>query len=346
MQFLSVTESTKFSDLQSIFGDSIDQFLHVNDVPRTPNVGASFFQSCRDAIAAASDVAYDRRVALLNGFVSDSDLFEKVALMDGDGWKLLDAKNVLPNTMRVPDGVQVADSADVLGNSKPVSKVTYDKAISYLNNKQDVDPGIFDSYNATYSNSRTSKSADKSIPQDLTYRGSPSSEDIFQWFHIPWGEVTIHFTLDNSDYDFPVYPTELSDGAKASYTQMPELLYQYEPWQLYTSSGPRSLTFNFHFHRDMWTGDHRDGKAYALIQACRAACYPDYKGSSVNTTLATMYISGNSVITGVITDVGVDWSGPIGIDGWWLECNLSIAITEVSNVPLNYNWVKQQRLLN
>ena len=51
------------------------------------------------------------------------------------------------------------------------------------------------------------------------------------------------------------------------------------------------------------------------------------------------------VITGILTDVSVEWSGPIGLDDWWLVCKLGITITEVSNVPLNFNWVKQQRLV-
>ena len=346
MQYLSVNESTKLSDINSILGDDTDTFLHINDVERVPNIGAAFLQSCQEAVETSSDVSYDRRAALLNNFVSDSDLFEKVALMDDNGWKLLDSKNVLPHMMRIPEGVTIADSAGVYGNNQEIEKTTYTKAMNYLNNNQNIDPGIFNSYTAAYSNVTNSKSKDKSVGLDSIYKGSPSSEDLFQWFHIPWGEVTIHFDLDDSDYDFPVYPTEFSDGAKANYTTMPDRLYQYEPWQLYNSSGPRSINFNFHFHRDMWTGDHRDGKAYALIQACKAACYPDYKGSAVTTTNSSLYIAGNLVINGILTEASVDWMGPIGIDGWYLECNLGIHITEVSNVPLNYNWVKQQKLLN
>lgn len=352
MQFLSVSESTKLSDLNSILGDYMDQFLHLNGIERTPNVGKAFYQSCHEAIAAAGDVSYERRATLLNGFVSDSDLFEQVALMDDNGWKLLDSKNVIPGSMLVPEGVDIADSTEVSGNGVQVDSITYNKAIGYLNNHENIDPGIFNSYNTVLANTRNStlysedKTSATASPLDTIYAGSPSSKDTFQWFHIPWGEVTIHFSLDDTSYDFPVYPVELSDGARANYTTMPDRLYQYEPWQVYNSSGPRSIKFNFHFHRDMWSGDHRDGKAYALIQACKAACYPDYKGSAVNTTMATMYIAGNEVINGIVTDVSVDWSGPIGIDGWWLECNLGISITEVAVTPLNYNWVKQQRILN
>ena len=53
---------------------------------------------------------------------------------------------------------------------------------------------------------------------------------------------------------FPVYPEELDDGVVANYEDMSEMLYQYEPWKVYKSSGPREMTFTFNFHRDMWSG--------------------------------------------------------------------------------------------
>ena len=145
--------------------------------------------------------------------------------------------------------------------------------------------------------------------------------------------------------DFPVYPEELSESTLANYTQMPELLYQYEPWQLYQSSGPRSITFTFHFHRDMWTGDHRDGKANQLIRFCEANCFPEYNGSAVNIPIATMYIKGQAFISGVVTEVTKEWSGPLGLDGFYLECTLGISITEIAPQPLNYSTVRRLPLI-
>ena len=52
----------------------------------------------------------------------------------------------------------------------------------------------------------------------------------------------------------------------------------------------------------------------------------------------------------IITELGgihslTKWDGPIGLDGWYLHCELQISITEVSTSPLNYSVVKQKPLI-
>jgi hypothetical protein len=144
---------------------------------------------------------------------------------------------------------------------------------------------------------------------------------------------------------FPVYPEEYDDGVSANYEEMGEMLYQYEPWKVYKSSGPRENTFTFKMHRDMWTGDHRDGNANALIRGCEANCYPDYDGSLVNVPIVTLYIHGSNLITGVMTSCKTHWSGPIGLDGYYLCCDLTLTIVEVSPQALNYNTVRSKGLI-
>ena len=95
----------------------------------------------------------------------------------------------------------------------------------------------------------------------------------------------------------------------------------------------------------MWTGDHRDGKANELIRACEANCYPEYHGSAVNVPTVTMYIAGKSVISGIMESCSPQWSGPIGLDDWWLYCTLTLTITEVSKTPLNFSEVKNKSLI-
>ena len=95
----------------------------------------------------------------------------------------------------------------------------------------------------------------------------------------------------------------------------------------------------------MWSGDHRDGKANELIRFCEACCYPEYNGSAVNTSTVTLIIAGKPLIRGVMTDVSTTWSGPIGLDGYYLECELRISITEVSDKPLNYSYVKSREII-
>lgn len=336
MQFLSVSATTKLSELSQIVGSkNIESVLHLNNVERTPNVGQQFISNCDEAIADSDDISYERKSALLNTLTSDSDVFETAALMDSDGWKLLDKANTLPHMMRIPEDMQLPDSTEVLGNGQPVKSEVYSKVMNSLSTAPHVvDPNIFNDY----STARITTTLD-------VESNSRNNSDPMQWFRVPWGQVTLYSSLSDEQIDFPVYPEEIADSAKANYTPMPDLLYQYEPWQLYTSSGPRTQTYTFDFHRDMWTGDHRDGKANELIRACEANCYPEYKGSAVYTSLVTLYIAGSPLITGVMTDVNVHWDGPLGLDGFYLHCKLEIQITEVSQQPLDYHTVRQKSLI-
>lgn len=63
------------------------------------------------------------------------------------------------------------------------------------------------------------------------------------------------------------------------------------------------------------------------------------------TSIATLYVHGNKLISGVITDVSTDWDGPIADDGWYLHVKLAITITEASNEPLSYDAVKSKPLI-
>lgn len=336
MQFLSVTKNTKLSDLSKAVGSrNVESILHLNDVSRVPNVGQAFADVCASKIADTSDVDYNRKASILNTLTSDSDVFESAALTSSSGWKLLSSANTLPGMMKIPDSIVLPDSTDILGNGVSVKSEVYQKVMSDLSTPpHTVDPSIFNEY----SSARAANIIE--FPS-----GSSNSGDPMQWFRVPWGEVTLYSSLGDESVQFPVYPEELSDNAKANYTTMPDLLYQYEPWQIYNSSGPRTQTYSFNFHRDMWTGDHTDGKANDLIRACMANCYPEYRGSSVFTSIVTLYIAGSAVISGVLTDVVVNWDGPIGQDGWYLHCKLDLTITEVSSQALDYATVRSKPLI-
>lgn len=336
MQFLQVTKDTKLSQLAQMAGSrNVESILHLNDTSRVPNVGQAFLDVCANKVANTQDVNPERKVSLMNTLTSDSDVFETAALMGSSGWKLLSSADTLPGMMRVPDSIQLPDSTSILGNNQPVKFEVYRKVVSDLSNPpHTVDPSIFNEYSAA----KAAKILE--FPS-----GGASTGDPMQWFRVPWGEVTLHSSLSDERIDFPVYPEELSDSAKANYTTMPDLLYQYEPWQIYNSSGPRTQTYSFQFHRDMWTGDHRDGKANDLIRACMANCYPEYRGSAVFTSIVTLYVAGNALISGVMSDVNVNWDGPIGQDGWYLHCKLDITITEVSREALDFSKVRNKPLI-
>lgn len=337
MQFLSISRKTKLTDIANAVGSrNVESVLHLNDLDRAPNIGEKFAEKCAETIQDTADVTYDKKISLLNTLTSDADVFETAALTSSSGWKLLSSMNTLPGYLKLPETLRVPDSTAILGNDEVVSSTVYDKVIKCLTSiPHTIDPSIFSDY-----------SPSRSVALPLTQYASGDGSDPMQWFRIPWGEVSLYSSLSDTMMDFPVYPKELSDGVKANYTTMPDLLYQYEPWQIYTSSGPRSQSYTFDFHRDMWTGDHGDGKANELIRFCMANCYPEYRGSAVNTSLVTLYIAGKPLITGVMNDVNVNWDGPLGKrDNWYLHCTMELSITEVSQTKLDYNTMMTKPLI-
>lgn len=333
MQFLSINENTKLSELSDIVGErNLEYILNANELTRTPNIGKAFLNRCNDIVnEQSSQVDWTRKISILNSMSDNSDVFEKAALLNDIGWKLLSKLGTFPGMLKIPESVELPSTVDIIGDNSKVSETIYQKAMYQMKTNHIIDPSIFNSYSTVK-------------PSNLVYY-NPQDGNVFQNFQIPWGEVTLYSSLDNSKIDFPVYPEEVSDGVKANYTQMPNMIYQYEPWQVYESSGPRSNVYAFDFHRDMWTGDHRDGKANELIRFCEACCFPEYNGSAVNTTVVTLLVSGNALITGVLTDVNTKWDGPLGLDGWYLHCRLEISITEVSKSALSYSTVKNKPLI-
>jgi hypothetical protein len=245
---------------------------------------------------------------------------------------VLSTLNTFSDTLRIPESVELPSSVDVLGNNEAVESSIYDKATQQLQlSPHEIDPGIFNEYSST-----------KSYKLGDTTDSSSSSP--FQWFNLPWGKITLESSIDNEVVQIPVYPNGIQDNRVANYDTMPDLLYQYEPWQIYKGSGPRTNTYEFDLHRDMWSGDHRDGSCQDLIDFCEANCYPEFNGAAVNVSNITLYIAGNVEITGVLTDVTTQWDGdsPIGLDGRPLHVTLSLTITEVSKTALNYSTVRNR----
>ena len=332
MQYLKVDKDMTLSTLASIVGErNVDSVLNANGLERSVNIGASFI----NRELSIPDIDYQKKLNILNQFVSDYDLYEKTALGSDDEWRYLAQYNSFSDAMRMPEDVNLPPSEGVLGNGEPVPPRIYHECTHSLKTEHYVRPTIFADYNAAYSGSS----------YGVTSTGLHPSREPFQCFAIPWGEVCLYSHLGDDMIYFPVYPDGFDDGAVANYEEMPEMLYQYEPWKVYKSSGPREISFNFEFHRDMWTGDHRDGRANSLIRRCEANCYPEYNGSLVNVPIVTLYIHGQNFITGVMTSCKASWDKPIGLDGFYLMCKLSFSITEISPVALNYDVVRHKGLI-
>ena len=336
MQFLKLDRDMRLTDLSNIIGQkNLDSTLSLNNMERLPSVSESYNNMRQHFIASTDTVSFERKMALLNQTVQDSELFEIVALQDEDSWKLFSSVGTLDGYLRIPDTVSIPNSSRVIGDTaQSVSKVVYTNARGYLKRNMNVNPEVFNQYSAT-------------TAATLAQGSSQSGSSIYTNFKIPIGLVSLYSSLAGEMIDFPVYPTELSDGVKANYDTMPDMLFQYEPWQIYKSSGPRTSTLTFDMHRDMWTGDHRDGMCNKLIRFCEANCYPKFNGAAVHTSLCTMYIAGKPFITGVITDATPKWdtSSPIGLDGFYLHVQLSITFTEVSEEPLNFDTVRRKGLI-
>lgn len=334
MQFLAIHENTTMADLIQAAGSrNAASLLAANGLSWTPYPGRQFFELCQKLIQQSSIVSPQKKSALLNSVAADSDIFELVALMSEDGWKLFSELGTVPGNLRVPDSITLPDSVAIIGNGQHIRSTIYKKAMNQLATPPNtIDPSIFNEYSTLNVNTKE-------------YQVQTGSNDPFMAFKIPWGHLTIYSSLAGESKDFPVYPEEFSDGVKANYSTMPDLLFQYEPWQIYNSSGPRATSLTFIMHRDMWTGDHRDGKCNELVRFCKANCYPDYNGSAVNTSIVSIYVRGHKLISGVMTEANDEWTGPIGQDGWYLQCTLKISITEVSDEPLNFNTMRNKPLI-
>lgn len=327
MQFLKVSKSTKLVDVIDKVGQAhIEDLLHLNNLDRVPTIGKSFIKICNDVINNTEPVLLERKISILNRLSADEEVFEIACLMDDDSWKVMSSIGTFPNCLIIPDDIVLPPISDVIGGNGNISDLVFRRAITQMIESGEVDPSIFNDLS-------------DSQPATITNPLGPSYNTPFEAFNIPWGKITLYSSISETSMDFPCYPEVSGDHRNANYTTMPDLLYQYEPWYIYESSGPRQVTYTFHFHRDMWDGNHNTGGANRLIRFCQANCFPRYNGSSVNTSTVALYIEGKCAIHGIITNVSTDWSGPIGHDGWYLECRLSLSITEVANKPLNYDSV-------
>ncbi len=334
MQFISLSAETLLSHINKMVGRyNAQSILSANDLTWMPNVGKEFQKRCNAVISNSDYVDSQRKITILNRFVSDDDVFEKAALASEYEWKILSNLGTFQDMLKIPETIKLPDSADVLGSGVPVKKTIYDKAMSQMERNHSIDPAIFNDYSSIkHSNFITTSSADSTNP--------------FQFYKLPWGKITLYSSLSGETVEFPVYPDDPTDSRSATYSTMPDLLYQYEPWQLYESSGPRTNTYKFsNIHRDMWTGDHSDGMANDLIRFCQANCYPKYNGSNVNTSICTLYVEGSQLIRGIITEVSVEWTGPILNDSWYAEFNISLTITEISDEVLNHDVIRSKPLI-
>lgn len=334
--FLLIPDNMTLKDLASYVGSSsVNSVLNVNGLNRQRDISGQFRSICDSIIRSSNNVSWKRKQEILNIFSTDSDVFEYAAMQTEDGWKVLDKTMAFQDALAIPDNVEIVRYDDVLGNGTPVSSNVYNSVMKNLEVTGTVDASVFNDFSTIIpTNTRST-----------TYTSRSNVNGLFQAFKIPWGDVTFYSSISDDSVDIPAYPESVKDPRVASYTTMPDTLYQYEPWYTYSNSGPREVSVDFHLHRQMWTGDETDGQANHMIRFIQASTYPQYQGSSVNSDISTLYIKGSPFIRGIVTGVDVEWTGPIGSDGFYLEFNLTINFIEVSNKALNYDVMKSMPLI-
>ena len=338
MQFLEISPVETLLSLSDKVGKkNVEEVLVANQISRVRNVGEAFTNMCNEIVESAKPVSAKEKTSILNTFTSDSDVFEAAALLGEMPWKVLNKLGTMPGFLKIPETIDpIPNSASVLGGrAEPISSVIYSKVMQCLKNSSIIDSAIFNDYSAAapFTLSRSTSST------------AGGHQEVFNGFKIPWGKIQLYSSLADTTIDFPVYPEEIEETRSASYSTMPDMIYQYEPWLTYQSSGPRTQEYTFHFHRDMWSGNHLDGKANELIRFCEANCYARYSGSAVYSSIVRMYINGVTHISGVMDSVSKHWSGPIGRDGWYLDCELTLSITEVADEALSYDTVRTMGLI-
>ena len=334
--FLMVSNNMTLKDLASYVGSSaVNSVLNLNGLSRQRNVASQLESKVESIVQSAIPASWKRKQEILNIFSTDSDVFEYAATQSEDGWKVLDQTMAFADALAIPETVEVVKYDDVLGNGVPVASDVYKKVMNCLEATGKVDSSVFNDFSTIK----------PSASRAGTYSNKSDVNGIFSSFKIPWGDVTFYSSLSGTSVDIPAYPESVKDPRSASYTTMPDTLYQYEPWYLYSSSGPREVTFEFHLHRQMWTGDERDGLANEMIRFIQASTFAKYQGSAVNSDVCTLYVKGLPYVRGIVTNVEVEWTGPIGLDGFYLEFNLAVTFVEVSSKALNYDVVKELPLI-
>lgn len=349
MQFLMTSKDMTLESLANRVGErNVDSMLNVNSLSRSVNIGKQFINRSNNT---NGEIDYQTKINILNTLVSSSDIYEKAALGSERDWACLANYGCFSDAMKVPEDLLLPPAIDVLGSDNPISNAIYDQCVSSLTTTGSINPAIFaQDIIAGGTNYGVVDKKDTLNPQGRlsgqafnSFSGSRISP--FQNFKIPWGFITLYSSIEQISMEIPAYPEDISDGYKANYTQMPDMLYQYEPWQIYQSSGPRAVNFTFDLHRDMWTGDHTDGQANQLIRFCEANCFADYEGSAVHAPTVSLYINGSNFITGVMDSCSVDWYGPILTDGFYAAFKLVFNIVEVSPMRLNYSSMMKKGLI-
>ena len=147
-------------------------------------------------------------------------------------------------------------------------------------------------------------------------------------------EKICYITVNGKTMNFPCYPESVDDSQQASYNST-NILGRSEPFQVYTGSGPRTVSVAFTMHCEMVHSANSYQTDYeyvnSLVRLIESSCYPNY-GSSVAAVKCTLQVAMNIRITGIITNVSTKWYGPI-IDNKYQMVDINFSVTECTGNP-------------
>lgn len=139
-------------------------------------------------------------------------------------------------------------------------------------------------------------------------------------------------------WTLPGYPNEVSDSMRSQFSPT-TALGRSAPVYTFSNSGPRSITLNLEFHRDMFDempsnvvpNDDED-KAESFIHALQAIALPKYNLSNkaIEPPLVAVRLGQEVFIKGIVDGgVTVTYAKPILINEKYASIKINFTITEV-----------------
>ena len=150
----------------------------------------------------------------------------------------------------------------------------------------------------------------------------------------------------------PTYPDSITDALGSTFATE-NILSRTAPVFSYSYSGPRTVTLNFTFHRDMMNSMNYDnfnfidevgnmlGQDYidTLVRYLQAMSLPSYNAveaassvynSMVNPPIIAVRIGTTLFIKGIVNgEVQVTYSGPISREGKYMQIGVSFTVSEI-----------------
>ena len=150
-----------------------------------------------------------------------------------------------------------------------------------------------------------------------------------------------HLDEDFQFWRLPSCPETISDTMSSTFGES-SALGRSAPVYTYSKSGPRSVTVELKFHRDMMDDVNlgvsnvplREGEDYvdALVRALQAIVVPKYNLSNkaVEPPIVAMRLSNEVFIKGIVNgSIGLTYKLPLLTNGRYASVTLSMTITEV-----------------